>query len=329
MFDFLGAIGGFFDFLGSVAAFLEQILAFIFQVLVTVATYILQVLEAVFGFFANIISKVGQFFAHIWNGFFKGIFTRIFRAVVTAQQWLEARLRPILNFLKRVRAIYDRIFKAYIKPVLNLIQHVRQVLLVLRLLHVKFAQELDQKLAAIQNDITKLFIQVRGYLNFAIDFINIIASPSRLSRFVLAGVIGSRATAALFRLVTGANIGFFFPNYHPNAKPWEKPVTRASSLKDAAVNPSASSLLKPLLDADTYSYTPETPFPDDGSIDGLEPTFTFSVTVQEYADNEVAMDAIARSPLDIDAAITSNSGLVDLAGRVGLALVNQILPSEA
>jgi hypothetical protein len=291
VFDWLSGIG---DFFGSAAGLLDavyQALVFIWDTLVAVINWLVGVLQAVFTFLFQILQGIWKVLQHIWTGFFKPLLTRIANVIIRAHQWLEDKLAPVLKWLHKVRAYLDRIFKLYVKPILNTIQHIRRVLLVLRLLHVKWAAALDRRLLQIETDIAKVFLTIRGHLNQLIDVVNALANPPKLARIIAATIGGRRVFAAMTRLWTGLPLGHFFPNYAAGALPWEKPVTRSSQLTDPISNPPASVILGSTSVADFFTPAEGDPVPTDSDIDASADSFLYGQVFQLMSQQEAAIEA--------------------------------------
>lgn len=213
----LDNIFGFLGGVGNVGLSLASVFQWVVEALSAIGTVLLKALLEIGGFLLNILKSVGKFFQLIWDKFFKGIFSKLVNALLKAHDWLEAHLRPLLNFLQKVRKYLDRIYFRYIKPFLDLIQHVRRFLLILKLLHVKFAQELDAQLASIQHSVQSAFLEARTLLNGIIDVVNLIVDPSALLRKPTLILSMRRSIGAIIRVVTGLPPAFFFPSPRKNA----------------------------------------------------------------------------------------------------------------
>lgn len=212
--DFLdGLLGA----LGNIGSEILAILVSLFNLIVQVFEFIWQVLEVVGKYIVDGLHSVGKFFEHLWDNFFKGIFTRLLNGIQKLTTFLESKLRPIIKFLMTVRKNLDRIYKTYVAPFLKVIQHIRQFLQVLKLLHVKFAAELDKILGQVQRDVQGVFTQIRGILNTTIDLLNIIADPSKLLRKPTMVLSVRRSINALIRQTTGLPPGWYFPSPRKSA----------------------------------------------------------------------------------------------------------------
>jgi hypothetical protein len=264
--DFLGGIGELFGGVGALLAGVWNALVYLFSLIVQVFNGLYSLLVSVLQFLYGILGKVGALFRRIWDGFFKGLLTRLANAIIRVHQWLETHLAPIIKFLRKVRAYIDRIYNIYVRPILNTIQHIRQVLLVLRALHVKFAEELDRRLLDIEGKIARGFLTVRGALNATISWLNAATDPPRLARLVIVGVMGRRTVAAMVRIYTGLPIGYFLPNIRSDAPAWEKPVYSVSDLLDPARNPVPASLLPPIDPLAVSDFMASDPTPTDADL---------------------------------------------------------------
>ncbi len=226
------------------AQFFMQLFVYIWNFFVTIANFLWGVLKAVFSFAWNALSKAAGFIRHIWDRFFKGIFLRVMRAINAAHRWLEAHLSPIIKFLKKLRAWYDRFYKLYVRPILNMLQIVRRVLRVMRFLHISWAKTLDKWIAKVEADISRTFLQIRGILNSTIDFLNALADPLRLLRHPTLVLSFRRIFNGLVRVLTGRPPGYFFPSPRKGAPPGIGPVKFPFNANDPSQNPLASSYLQ-------------------------------------------------------------------------------------
>lgn len=206
------------ELLGELGAEIAELLAQVLEVFLAAAQFIWDILTQVAQYLVDGFKAVGDFFAHVWNDFFKGIFTDIFNAVRKFGTWVAAKLKPIIDFLKHTLKYVDKVYKTYVRPVLRAIQAVRKVISLLRLLHIHVFDSLDKILGQVQHDINAVFTQIRGILNSAIDLLNIISDPSKLLRHPMLILSVRRSAMALIRNTTGLPPGFFMPTGGSSAK---------------------------------------------------------------------------------------------------------------
>src|SRR5260370_41464917 len=115
-FDF-GSIGGFLaGLLTDLLNFLIQVVSYIFQLLVAVANFIFSVLQFIYKFLTTLFADISRAFKWIWNTVIKGALTKLLTAYVKVRMWLEENFRPLIDFLKKVRAWYDKFFRMYVRP---------------------------------------------------------------------------------------------------------------------------------------------------------------------------------------------------------------------
>lgn len=267
MFDFLDNL---FNSLSQIGAELAQIFAYLVSLIVQVFVFIWTTLVNVFNFLYKIGTSVGKFFTHIWTGFFKKIFTSVLSAINKAHLWLEAHLRPIIDFLKKARAYYDRIFRLYLKPILDLLQKVRKFLAVLRFLHISWAQALDRRISQIESYVSRLFLDVRAIFNGLIDVLNSIADPMRLIRHPTLVLSLRRVFLSSVRVFTGRPPGYFFPSPRKGARLGTGPIAGGFLPADPTLNPAASSYLPGDDGLNGFNGFLQGEVPDDGVVDELE-----------------------------------------------------------
>jgi hypothetical protein len=240
---FLDSIVNFFGGIGSVLADILAVAKWLFSIILYVAQVLLNFVVAVGNFLLALIGKIGQFAAWLWTNFFKGIFTRVMNVLQKAHDWLEQRLRPIINFLKKIRALQDAYFRRYLKPLLDMLQHTRQFLQLLRLLHISFAAQLDNYIAGLEARLAQTFATLRAAVNNAIDVVNLLADPTLLIRKPVLLLSIRRQLPALITAVTGRPPGFWFPSPRGAAGGAFAPVGSNYLPGVAALNPPVSSYL--------------------------------------------------------------------------------------
>lgn len=273
--DFLDGLMG---ALGGIGSAIEAALIQLFNLIVQVFQFIWNVIGFIADFMLKVFKSIGSFFSHLWTNFFKGIFTKVFSGIQKLTTFLESKLRPIIQFLTTVRKYVDKIYKTYIAPFLKVIQHIRQFLQILKLLHVKFAAELDKALGQLQRDVQGVFTQIRGILNTTIDLLNIIADPSKLLRRPTMVLSIRRTIHALIRQTTGLPPGWYFPSPRPSAPRGTGFLPANFNPDDPNHNPPASYYLGLDTGVPSFDFLGDGETIPDESVDGL-PVF-------DYFDNE-------------------------------------------
>lgn len=181
-FDFGGLTDYLSGLLADLISYLLAIVQFIWSVLVAVANYIWSALNWLGHFFYTLFEDVKKAFKWIWKEVIKGGLTKLVTLIQKIRTWLSTTLKPLVDFIKKVRKWYDDFFNRWIKPVLKMIQTMRKVLTIFRLLGFKWAIRLDADLAMVEQRIVKYYSVLRGYINQAITWIDLIIDPSGILR---------------------------------------------------------------------------------------------------------------------------------------------------
>jgi hypothetical protein len=225
----------------------------------------------VFSWAMNALKQVSKFIGHAIGSFFKGIFVKLFHLIDNVHQWLEAKLRPVVDFIKKVRTWYDRYYKLYVRPWMNMLQHIRQVLSVMRALHIKWAAALDHRISQIESMTGGLFLQVKTILNGFIDILNSVIDPKMLLRKPILVLSIRRTWRAMTRVNTGMPHGFFYPSPRHNPGRGAGPIPLNFNFQDPAQNPPASSLLDDDSGLGLFSGFMPGAIPDDSAVDDASP----------------------------------------------------------
>lgn len=229
--------------LQNLADYLLQLLQWIWNVLVLIGNFLWNVLLDIFKYAWTFLKKAGALFRSLWDNFFKKIWNAVLKAVQKAQHWLEQKLGPVIQFLQKLRKLYDRWFKNYIKPLLTFLQRLRKFIAIMKLLHIHVFDGLDKQLAKIENKITTAVLAIRGFLNNLIDLVNLIADPLNILRRPTLVYSFRRVALSLVKVFTHLPPGFFVPSPRSSAPKGTGflPVNFTSG--DATYNPVASTFL--------------------------------------------------------------------------------------
>jgi len=203
----------------QLANLIAQVFLFLYQLIQAVFVFLWNTLVAVAQFLLRGFLRLGHLLRVLWDRVLKRGVLKLIELYQRLRDKLEKYLDPVLKIIRRIRRILDDLFNKYVAPILNLIQRVRKILAVLRILHVKFAERLDQRLAQIEGKIAEAFNFVRSYLNLVSNIINLVLDPQLLIRpGIFGGSVGSwlATVGALFGAVglgVGVTLtGFFSPS---------------------------------------------------------------------------------------------------------------------
>lgn len=228
---------------GAVVSALESFVVWLYQLIVVVFQALYQVIGFVYNFFLSIVQAIGKFFDHLWNAFFKGIFTGLWSAIKAGWQWLERELAALNRIMTKLRAWLQRYYNQYIRPQLQMIQKLRQYLQILSLLHISFAQKLDAYLAQLQAKIVQSYATIIGTINTLVDITNALADPRYLIRKPALLLSLRRQIPALIAVCTGKPPGYWFPSPKGSAGGPFKAPAFPFNFADPSQNPPPSSYL--------------------------------------------------------------------------------------
>lgn len=242
----------------------------------------------VFSWALNALKDVAKFIGSTIGSFFRSIFVKLFHLLDNLHQWLEEKLRPVVDFLKKVRKWYDTYYKQYVRPWMNMLQHIRQVLGILRALHVKWAAELDQRISQIESYTAALFLNVRTILNGFIDIFNSVIDPMMILRKPITVLAWRRTFHAMTRLGTGYPPGFFFPSPRRSAGRGMGFVPLNFNAGDPSQNPPASAYLGDDDSLGGFMGFQAGVIPDNSAVDDAQPL--------DYFDDSLYPDANCTDP---------------------------------
>jgi hypothetical protein len=133
-----------------------------YAVLARLAGFVLQALQsAVEGVLAGIVGVLNDV-----RDLLKGLYNDVIAPMVNALSGLRGRL---LSW-----------YTQFIRPMLIWIQSLRQLLAILSIFHVKFAQKLDAKLADLESRITQPLFYLLAFTNGIANFMNLIVTGTYL-----------------------------------------------------------------------------------------------------------------------------------------------------
>lgn len=204
---------GFLNFLDNIGAIIGQIASVInalfialWNVMLALFQFIWNTLVAVVNAIVTIFKNVGKFFARSWTDYLKPAIRGLFANVIKLFDRLHRLLAPLLKWIQKIRKWYDTHILPILLKEIQMIQKVRQFLAVLRILHVKWAQVLDDKLLSIQGKITKVVETVRGVLNEIINFLAIVSNPLLLFGSLTHSAWVVNFFDTVLRALTGAGL---------------------------------------------------------------------------------------------------------------------------
>lgn len=193
-FDFGDLTDVLLGYLSDIVSFLLAAIQYIWSVLVFVANYIWAALNWIWNLAYSLFQNIKDALKWVWENVIKAGLTKLISLIQRIRQWLHDTLGPVIDFIKKVRRWYDDFFNRYVRPLLVILQRIRQFLAIFRLLGFKWAIRLDGDIAAIENKVAQIYTTLRGYLNQAITWLDLIVDPTGiLRRNPLFGALFSNA----------------------------------------------------------------------------------------------------------------------------------------
>jgi hypothetical protein len=184
---FLGII----DSLIAVINAIISALVFLFNLLVVVVNFLYAALVTIATALVNAVKLIARGFIHVISDIIHGRFLHLFQDYLDLKAKITAWLQPILDFLKKVKALFDKYVLAPLLRTINLIQKIRQFLVIFRILGFKWAAKLDNQLAALEQRLVRNTLVLQSWLNFAISILSLVIDPSLILRrnFLLASLL--------------------------------------------------------------------------------------------------------------------------------------------
>jgi len=181
-FDFGGLFGGILDTLVAIIQAIIDFLNQLVQVLVQVLNFLFAGEQAIFGFSFKGLTDTLKGITHILDKIFKEYVLAALKHLWDLYQKIRRWVQKLKNWLDKFHALQRKYNVLALKRVINLIQRVRKVLVIFRLLHLKFATRLDHWLAGIEGTLIKREFEIAAKTNEIIGWINFIADPTKLFR---------------------------------------------------------------------------------------------------------------------------------------------------
>lgn len=155
----LGFLGGLFSLFGDSTGAIKQAIGILS------------------GWTSELARKVTQWLQIVTEGGLLGILKRIADTVKKLKEKLDDFFTPLIQALKRLRSWLDLIYQRIIVPLLNILQHIRQVLLIFRLLHLKWAEKLDAYLVHLEVLINRPVAILRAAVNGILTVLEEVIDP--------------------------------------------------------------------------------------------------------------------------------------------------------
>lgn len=134
-------------------------------------------IQALTKFIKVLLQVVVGGITHILSDILHGHLKKVLEDIQALMHALHNLFAPLIAWLRKLQAIQRQYQLATMKRMINLIQRARQILVVFRLLHLKFAQKLDNWLAGIEGKIITREIDIARKTNEILGWVNFVADP--------------------------------------------------------------------------------------------------------------------------------------------------------
>jgi hypothetical protein len=161
----LAALFGAGDSIRALAAQTERVEENVWSNAISEGSYIFGEAGKIWDHLKGIFQDIGTALADFWTKHLKGILDKIIGAIKKVHDKLNKILKPLQKWLQRIRNFYINHILKWELLAIQIISAVRLWLTLLRLLHVKWAAQLDKDLQKIQGYITDTITPVVSTLN--------------------------------------------------------------------------------------------------------------------------------------------------------------------
>jgi hypothetical protein len=136
------------------------------------ATYVWIALQWLSASVASFLRATGSMFAKVWDGV-KIVWRDVLKP---ALQWVDAHLkrlyawmrttfRPVFDFLRDVRARFNKFYTTFVRPVVDTLDFIRAINRALLAFHITVLQSLDSVIQQLERRIQEPFLWINKQLN--------------------------------------------------------------------------------------------------------------------------------------------------------------------
>jgi hypothetical protein len=136
---------------------------------------------------ARALGRVFNALRYAWERVIWPLLRQIPRIIGRLRRLIERDLPRLLRLIERIRQRILQIYESWMRPVLLAIERVRRMLLIFRLLHFKWAENLDRRLRELQGRIMQPLAVVLAHIALVEQWINVIVSTEQLLQETIFG----------------------------------------------------------------------------------------------------------------------------------------------
>lgn len=123
----------------------------------------------------------------LWTKVLYPILEKIQNLLRRVYRLIDKVLRPYIQFIERVRRQILEIYERFFRPVILAIERFRQMLTVFKLLHMKWAERLDRRLARLEAKVYAPIAVLLQQTALAARWLNVIVSVEQLFQQTIFG----------------------------------------------------------------------------------------------------------------------------------------------
>lgn len=183
-FSFGDFFGGLLDSLVSAIQAIIDFLYSLVQAIVQALNYLYAGEQAIFGFAFAGDKILWAWIKGIWSAIYHGVIVKALSHLLSLYQQIQAWAKKLKSWLDRWHALTRKYQVAAFRRAVNLIQRVRKMLVIFRVLHLKFATKLDNWLVGIESRLVRREMEIARKTNEIIAWVNLVADPTTLFRQV-------------------------------------------------------------------------------------------------------------------------------------------------
>jgi hypothetical protein len=166
-------------------------------------TWIWDTLKAIFSWLGGIFSALWDFFKGTLHWLFHTLLPDLIKWINEIRAKLTKWLKPVTKWIHQQQVLLDNYYNHVLRPILNIMQRLRSILVIFRLLHIKWADALDKWLAGLENELVQRFQEERADLQALANWINYIVDPTGLFNLPLLLVSQIQTLGCLFAALFG------------------------------------------------------------------------------------------------------------------------------
>lgn len=146
------------------------------------ATWSFGLFGGILGTLGGLLKHLGELLRHVLVDLIFGHLRRILEAIKNWITNLRNWIRAHVAVLRQIQRNLDRARSLYMRKIIDIVQRIRKILVPFRLLHLRFARDLDARLAGFEGDLGKKWANLIRHQNAVLGVLDTIVDPRGLVR---------------------------------------------------------------------------------------------------------------------------------------------------